>query len=271
MNNSADECEKLNWSGICSQLDEEKQSRIKRSTVVDCISSTNDWAMVQFKQNKVPAVCFAEQQTKGRGRNGREWVSPKGQNIYMSLAWPFGLKVADLHGLSLAVGVAIVRLLNHYQIKAQLKWPNDVLVDGRKIAGVLLESRIRENKSISVVIGVGLNVSMRNDQAGQINQRWTSMQAEIKLAKTSGRNQIAAALLSRLINVCEEYAKHGFSIYKDEWQSYDICKKARLKVTTADGIVYGKGLGVDDGGALRVQVDGRENIFHAADVSVRVD
>lgn len=270
MNNLAGEHEALNWIDISRQIEAGLLSQIKQFAVVESITSTNDWAMAQFQQAEVPAVCFAEQQTQGRGRNGRHWVSPEAQNIYMSLAWSSGIGAENLHGLALAMGVVIVQLLKQYGINAQLKWPNDVLVDGKKIAGILLESRISAKKNINVVIGIGLNVAMHVTSAEQINQQWTDVQREAEPQKNISRNQLAAVLLSNVLKACNDYERHGFSAYKDEWQRYDICKQAELEITTAEGVVYGKGLGISDNGALRVMVDRQEKIFYAADVSIRI-
>jgi len=271
MNDLSGEYEVLNWLGISRRVEAKYQSKIKQSAVVASIASTNDWAMAQIQDAKIPSVCFADQQTQGRGRNGRKWVSPRGQNIYMSLAWTFELAIDEFHGLGLAVAVAIVQLLKQYGINAQLKWPNDVLVDGKKIAGILLESRIRDKKNINVVIGIGLNIDMKIVSAEQINQQWTDMRRETNLQKNICRNQIAGDLLSRILQVCDKYELYGFNAYKDEWQRYDICKQADLVITTAEDVVYGKGLGISDNGALRVMLEGRERVFYAADVSIRVN
>ena len=271
MSNTDCEYESLNWVNISSQIEEKHLFQIKHYAVVEKIASTNDWAMAQFQEARVPSVCFAEQQTQGRGRNGRNWVSPKAQNIYMSLAWEFGIVAEDLHGLGLVMAVVIVQLLKQYGINAQLKWPNDVLVDGKKIAGILLESRIRAKKNINVVIGIGLNVDMQIVSAELIDQQWTDMQREADPQKNISRNRIAGLLLSKVLKACEDYELYGFSAYKDEWQRYDICKQAELEITTSDDVVYGKGLGISDNGALRVMLGGQERVFYAADVSIRVN
>lgn len=270
MNNAADGYDALSWVDISRRIDPVYLAQIKRHSVVDSIASTNDWAMLQFKEGETPAVCFSEQQTQGRGRNGRDWVSPKTQNIYMSLAWSFALKPENLHALSLVVGVVIVQLLKQYGINAQLKWPNDVLVRGKKIAGVLLESRIGVKKNLNVVIGIGLNIEMNSALGKKIDRQWTDMSREIGSKKSICRNKIAGILLTRLLQACENYGRLGFGAYKDAWKSYDICRHAELEITTSDGVVRGKGLGISDNGALRVMLNGQEKIFYAADVSIRV-
>ena len=270
MNNLAGEYEMLSWINISKQIDAKQLSQIKQSAVVETITSTNDWALAQCQDSKVPSVCFAEQQTRGRGRNGRDWVSPKAQNIYMSLAWQFDVAVEYFHGMGLVIGVVVVQLLKQYGINAQLKWPNDVLVNGKKIAGILLETRIKAKNHINAVIGIGLNVDMSITSHKQIDQQWTDMRREIDPQKNISRNQVAGMLLSKVIKACEDFEFHGFSAYKDEWQRYDICHQAELVISTSDGVVCGKGLGINDDGALRVMLDGQEKIFYAADVSIRV-
>ena len=135
--------------------------------VHDTIDSTNTWALKECKGGRsLPFVCFAEQQTEGKGRRGKAWVMPPGSNVAMSLAWSFVLPYQSLQLLPLSIAMAIVETLESFGLKrVQIKWPNDVYVDGVKIAGVLIETKIlksnADNKNtIAVVIGIGLNYDM---------------------------------------------------------------------------------------------------------------
>jgi BirA family biotin operon repressor/biotin-[acetyl-CoA-carboxylase] ligase len=258
----------LDWQKICSNLTAAQQRQIRTKAVLEMTTSTNDWGLQQSRSaDSLPAVCFAERQSKGRGRQGRAWASPQSQNIYMSLAWSFALPVAEISGLALAVAIPIVSILRQDGIHAQLKWPNDVWVNGEKIAGVLLESRVRSNYRCDVVIGIGLNVSMPDSV--DIDQQWTDMSRQYDADKLIDRNKIAGRLLAALIDVCECYQQSGFNAFIEQWNDFDCCKGAELEISTDNGVFYGVGEGVDDTGRLKVSVDGKSMLLTSADIKVR--
>ena len=261
----------LDWRVINNQLQPEQRLQLKQYRLKDEIESTNGLALEMFcKQGSLPAVCFAETQTRGRGRNGRSWRSPRSANIYMSLAWQFNMSVAELQTLSLAVGVVVVELMNAYGVDASLKWPNDVLVKGKKLAGILLESHIKTSGTINLVIGVGLNVSMTGSAAGAIDQPWTDMACEVRAPQTVDRSRVAGELLAAVMSLCSNYQKSGFEPYRKKWLDHDICVGSEVSIV-ADKVVYnGLCTGLDSQGALRVIIDGIEQVFYAADVNVRL-
>ena len=262
----------LEWVAIYRQLSTEQRLQLKRHRLDQEVDSTNDVALQQFcRSDDLPAVCFAETQTRGRGRNGRNWVSPESQNIYMSLVWGFKLSAEKLQALSLAVGVVVADILKAYGVDASLKWPNDVQVKGKKLAGILLESRIRRSGEVCLVIGIGLNVFMADADAAIIDQPWTDLTRENDIADDLDRNKIAGELLSATMQLCNEYEKTGFKLYQHRWHEYDICTGAEIKVVEAETAHYGTCLGINDEGALKVMIDGNEKVFYAAEVSVRVN
>ena len=164
---------------------------------------------------------FAEQQTAGRGRRGRTWVSPLGRNIYSSTVWRFSAGASGLSGLSLAVGVAIVKALEALGYKGVgLKWPNDLLWQGKKLGGILIEISGDAAGPCHVVVGIGLNVSMSEQQAADdIDQPW------IDLASISeqpiDKNAIAAALLNQLIPMLSTFEANGFEPLLQDWLERD--------------------------------------------------
>ena len=260
----------LDWLKINQQLDPQHKKCIKDFEVLKRVPSTNDRALEKFQMpGCVPAVCLAESQSEGRGRNGRNWYSPHAQNIDMSLAWSFDLPVKNMSALGLAVGVAIAKTLRSNGVDAGVKWPNDVLVDGKKIAGILIETRITGTQKINVVIGVGVNFFM-DDQHVDIDQLWTDVKRSSAGDFQLDRNELAAGLLGALIDVCNKYQEHGFAGFKDDWECLDICKNAVLELTTEQGFEVGKCMGIDDAGGLIVNIDGQSRIFYVADVCVRV-
>lgn len=262
----------LNESLIRRHLSAAQSKKLKHYLLEKSVSSTNDIAMQKFcKSGNLPGVCFAESQTQGRGRHGRHWVSPESQNIYMSLAWGFKLNIERLPLLSLAVGAVVADVLSAYCEDISLKWPNDIQIKGRKLAGVLLESHIKDSGQINLVIGVGLNVHMPIADGTGIDQLWTDMSQQQSQTEHLDRNEIAGQLLSAIMQLCSEYETTDFEPYKEKWMHYDICTGAEVQVKEADITHAGTCLGINDSGALRVMIDSSERVFYAADVSLRVN
>lgn len=261
----------LDWNVILTQLSAEQTLQLKAYSLVKQVGSTNEMALQEFcRKDNLPAVCFAESQTHGRGRNGRCWVSPESQNIYMSVAWRFKSGIEILPALSLAVGVVIADVLNSYGLDVSLKWPNDIQVKGKKLAGVLLESQVKVSGEVNLVIGVGLNVYMPDMDALNIDQLWTDIVREKNSINDLDRNEMAGKLLSAIMCLCSGYEKTGFASYRQKWLDYDVCSGVEVQLIEAGKINTGQCLGINEKGALRVLIDGDEQIFYAADVSVRV-
>jgi BirA family biotin operon repressor/biotin-[acetyl-CoA-carboxylase] ligase len=169
----------------------------------DTIPSTNDYLLAQKKI--ATAVCLAEQQSKGKGRLGREWHSPHGENIYLSYRCHLPKAMGEIGNLSVQVGEVVCRVLNQFGIKDGLtvKWPNDVLFEGKKLAGILIEVQPSAENSSHVVIGIGLNVNLMSDENNNISQPWTSMQAIV--GGLLNRNHIIASLISALIAEAQKF------------------------------------------------------------------
>jgi BirA family transcriptional regulator, biotin operon repressor / biotin---[acetyl-CoA-carboxylase] ligase len=262
----------LDWGKITDQLNEGQLLQLKQYRLEREIGSTNEVALEEFcRSGGLPAVCFAEMQTTGRGRLGRVWVSPKSENIYMSLAWEFALNINELQALSLAVAVVVADILKSYGVDAGLKWPNDIQVKGKKLAGILLESSIKPSGRINLVIGIGLNIMMPDAEAAAIEQPWTDLARESGEGYGLDRNKIAGKLLSSMMRLCMEYETTGFEPYRERWQGYDVCTGMDVQVTDAGNVYNGACLGINDKGALRVMVDGVEQEFYGAEVSLRVN
>jgi BirA family biotin operon repressor/biotin-[acetyl-CoA-carboxylase] ligase len=242
--------------------------------VFDSIDSTNDWSLRELKQGREPAfVCIADHQSRGRGRRGRHWLSPPAANIYCSLAWRFELPVDRLGMLSLAQGVAVIKALQKIGISnAWLKWPNDVLIDGEKIAGILVEtSGVRAN-SCNAVIGIGLNYRMPQDITAESGIRWTDV-VHSDCAVPADRNNLLAILLGEAAGMCRLYQQRAGAILPDIRVELDGLNNREVSVHLDNGDrLTGTVLGVNERGELRVLVEGHERDFNSADVSLkRVD
>jgi BirA family biotin operon repressor/biotin-[acetyl-CoA-carboxylase] ligase len=233
------------------------------------IDSTNSEALRGIAAGLgAPFVVLAELQTNGRGRRGRDWLSPYGQNVYCSLAWRIEGGLRHLDGLSLVVGLAVLRALRNVGlVGGGLKWPNDILVDGRKIGGVLLELVGDPADVCHVVIGIGINANMQMD-GGKINQPWTSLRAE--LGVTVDRCALVAALALQLEDVLGRHRRNGFAELRSEWEAAHLWRGCMVTLSTAQRDVVGLVMGVDHSGALRLSVDGEERVFSGGEISLRL-
>ncbi len=261
----------LGWKDIRAYLTCD-QDLFRVSEVFEVISSTNDWALEQCRSDdNLPAICLAESQQNGRGRRGRSWVSSSSRNIYLSIAWAFDSSLQDLTRLPLVIGVALVRFFRDYEIDAGIKWPNDILVNQRKIAGILLETRSSSKHKTKVVIGVGVNVDMSTNDAAQIEQPWTDFISECPNKQYMDKNQLVGDLLSKIVLAIQEFVAQGFDGFRNEWQEYDLCIGKQVVVTMQDQLVYGTAIDLDETGAIKVRIEnGEEQLFNAADISLRV-
>lgn len=233
------------------------------------VSSTNDF--VQLKKNSLcdekGFICLSEFQENGRGRRGRRWVSPLGCNLYLSVLWRFEEGASVLEGLSLAIGVAVNRALRTLFAKnVTLKWPNDILIEEKKLGGILLEMSGDPSGRCDVVMGIGLNIKMPKYQS-EIDQPWVSLD---QLVPSVSRNQVASAVINEIIPLLKGYPKTGFSKYADEWRAMDAFFGRRVQIIAGDSSTEGTCLGVADNGALILDINGVEKQFYGGEVSLRL-
>lgn len=238
--------------------------------VVPSLDSTNAEALRLLSSlPTLPFYVLAERQTSGRGRRGRSWVSPFGENIYYSLVLRIDGGMRQLEGMSLAVGLALLQVVRDCGVSsAGLKWPNDVLVGERKLAGILLELSGDPADVCHVVIGIGLNVNMLAAEVGAIGQPWTSMRME--LGRQLDRNDLVCALNRQLSHYLDIQLRHGFAALQDEWQRSHLWQLRPVALTAGGEPVEGVVLGVDQSGAVRMQVEGIERVFSGGELSLRL-
>jgi BirA family transcriptional regulator, biotin operon repressor / biotin---[acetyl-CoA-carboxylase] ligase len=234
------------------------------------IDSTNSYLMRH--ENPALQVCLAESQSAGRGRRGRVWVSPFAQNIYCSIGWGFDGGVAALEGLSLVVGLVVVRTLQRCGIAGmELKWPNDVLYQDHKLAGVLIEMTGDPAGYCQVVIGVGINVAMGDDLAQAITQPWIDLRTIIERQGLPGtsRNKLVATLIEELVMVLNDYERVGFADYCAEWQSFNAHAGQMVELHNGNNIYSGVCVGVNEVGALVLETARGRETFHGGEISLR--
>jgi len=263
--------QRLEAARIRAALPAIAQQRLRALEVLARTDSTNQ-RMLEADAALDPQALFAELQTAGRGRRGREWRSPFGANLYLSLAWSFPAWPPQLSALSLAVGVACARALRQAGLqRVMLKWPNDLRVGEDKLGGILIEQRGEAGGACRVVIGIGINVAMSAEQAGALGQPWTSLQAALAAAerKPPERNILAASLLGELVAALAEFESAGFAPFLHDWSSLDATANQAVRIEGGGEPLQGIARGVDAQGALIVEAQGRRHHIHAGEVSLR--
>jgi BirA family biotin operon repressor/biotin-[acetyl-CoA-carboxylase] ligase len=235
--------------------------------VVPETGSTNADLLARAPQLEAPVLRIAEHQTAGRGRAGRSWLSAPGHSLTFSLAWKFDGGLQQLTGLPLAVGVAVAETLGRLGQQVQLKWPNDVLKDGDKLAGILVETQPAGAGAVWTVIGIGLNLVMPDELEGKIGR---SVAAVPWLARMD-RDALMAALLDGLAEALAEFARGGFAAFSARWNVLHGWQ-GQLVTLLDRGEVLQEGLaaGVDDAGRLLLDTAQGRMAIVAGDVSLRV-
>src|SRR5690554_346542 len=237
----------------------------------DVLDSTNAHLLRCLQQQSFSnGYCVvAEMQEAGRGRRGRQWHSPFGQNLYFSTLWRFEQGMTVLDGLSLMVGLATLRALQHVSDQRfELKWPNDLLFQGQKLAGILLEVVGDPTGVCHVVMGVGINVNSGKDLAqSPIDQAWISLH-DIE-GHTVDRSRLLAAILNELIPALSEFEQYGFAAFAEQWKQYDAFYAQEVFLQLGDKTIYGVADGVSDSGELRLINHNGLQLFNGGEVSLR--
>lgn len=238
--------------------------------ILDSIDSTNAEVLRCLAAGApAPFLVLAERQDNGRGRRGRQWVSPFAENLYYSLGLRLEGGVFSLDGLSLSVGLAVLRCLREQGVvETGLKWPNDLLVAGRKIAGVLLELSGDPAGECQVVIGIGVNVNMLPGSRVVIDQPWTSLRECI--GHLVDRTALTQALGRWLEHYLSLHAQGGFAALREEWEACHLWQGKEVSLLAGPQRIDGVVLGVDSLGALRLDVAGQERQFSGGELSLRL-
>ncbi len=258
---------------IIAQLDSTGEQ--PEVTVLQQTDSSNDWCMQQLKSGRrAPFVCFAETQSAGKGRRGRHWSSPKFANIYMSLCVPVSWSAEVMPLLSLAMGDAVQSELQQAGVsRARLKWPNDVLVDDKKIAGVLIEA---SHTLSCVIIGIGLNVDMTaltcsnelQDELASVD--WTDVATELQSEGCAmiDRSVLAGRLLQRCMQVCAMLVDAPSQL-RTRLEAHFLHSEPITVHLDSGERLAGLSRGIASDGRLRVEIEGEIHLYSSADISLR--
>jgi BirA family biotin operon repressor/biotin-[acetyl-CoA-carboxylase] ligase len=258
----------LSEESIKGSLSKTLLDEIDSIFIEDSTESTNDNAKEHLKtQKNLFSVHLAEQQIAGRGRNNRKWVSPHGKNIYISLGWKSKLLHSQLEGLSLAVATSLISSLKEFTSSdLKIKWPNDLLINKKKISGILIETT-DSKKGLDIVIGIGINVHMDESEGVDIDQSWGNLE-EFPSNKLD-RNKIIVSIISEMYELFKEYPKSGFKNYLQAFESHNLLKDKLCKVNTDNETLEGKVLGVNEKGELLFENDGEIQHLRYGEVSIR--
>ncbi|NBH74621.1 bifunctional biotin--[acetyl-CoA-carboxylase] ligase/biotin operon repressor BirA [Rodentibacter pneumotropicus] len=223
------------------------------------ITSTNEWILQNIARLQKGDLCLAEYQTGGRGRRGRQWLSPFAGQMIFSFYWTFDPR-KSIEGLSLVVGLAIAEAFG-----VQVKWPNDILFDGRKLGGILIEIANVKNDGLNLVIGVGINVSLPEKTA--INQPYAQL---CEIDPNVDRQTLFPKLIQHLYIRLTRFEKEGIDEeFQRAWQKHNAFSHQAVNVITEQGIVPGIERGIDERGYLQVQCGNELRTFNGGEVSLR--
>lgn len=233
------------------------------------IDSTNRF-LKNIPSDRYIHVCCAETQTEGRGRFGRHWHSPFGENIYCSSRWHFFCDPSQLSGLSLTVSLAIYAALKSLNLHSgiQVKWPNDLLWQDKKLSGCLIEMNAESNGMTEVIIGIGINVNATG-QHKAIQQPWCSLY-DITSA-IQDRNAIVASLLLSLDNYLKRFSNSGFQPFLQEWNQLDYLKGKQVTVNNHSGNIQGMAQGINEQGQLVLKdAFGHTHVMSSGDTTLGI-
>lgn len=237
-------------------------------TLFESIGSTNDYLKLK-KKAKGPEICLAEQQTQGKGRLARKWHSPFGQNIYLSCLYLFQKDISELAGLSLVVGLAVINVLKSYGVSDQLfvKWPNDILFGQKKLAGNLIEIQAESYGESQAIIGIGLNVNMRNEELKEINQAWVALSHILNCYVD--RNELSARLINRLFQYLHHFNEFGFAPFHEEWLKADSLTGETITIKNVRESLSGRVVDINAQGHLVLRLaNGILRSFSSGDATI---
>lgn len=263
--------ELLDQKQIFAAMDESARGAIAGLELFDALDSTNQYLM-QAEPLATPGlhICMAEMQHAGRGRRGRSWESPFACNLYLSMLWRGEDVGPYVSGLGLAMASAVLETMQDFGVEGVgLKWPNDILIQGHKVAGMLIDMQSENAGGVRLVIGVGVNVDMSSvsqESDKNIDQPWTDMQTHTKTQLS--RNAIAGVLITRMTHALDECLSGGQQ-YLERWRQHDILKGHDVDVQLAGEQFSGLAAGIDDRGALLVKTASGLRRLYSGDVSVR--
>lgn len=256
-------------SNPVSLIDEQRltQALDKRCFYFDDIPSTNAFLLKHTEELESGDMCIAEYQSAGRGRRGRVWVSPYGCHLYCSMYWTFSQGMAQAMGLSLVVACSLVRVLEDLGIgELGVKWPNDIYLNRKKLAGVLIEMTGQADSECNLVIGIGLNMSMAVSHGEQIDQPWSDLSDQGAMPDKTG---LAIALQKQLYQDLQLFEREGLTAFMKRWEQADLFYGETIKLVMGNQEMTGVCRGVDDQGAILLETASGIKSYVGGEISLR--
>ncbi|QSV12383.1 bifunctional biotin--[acetyl-CoA-carboxylase] ligase/biotin operon repressor BirA [Kosakonia oryzae] len=245
------------------------RSRITQGniTVLPVIDSTNQYLLDRLNELHSGDACVAEYQQAGRGRRGRKWISPFGSNLYISMYWRLDQGPAAAIGLSLVIGIVMAEVLRDLGAdQVRVKWPNDLYLQDRKLAGILVELTGKTGDAAQIVVGAGVNLMMRKAQAEDISQSWINLQeAGVRI----DRNMLAIRLVTELRTALKCFEQEGLAPFLSRWEKLDNFINRPVKLIIGEKEIVGISRGIDAQGALLLEQDGVIKPWVGGEISLR--
>lgn len=243
------------------------QSIDNRCFYFDEIASTNGFMLSHTTELKNGDVCVAEYQSAGRGRRGRTWVSPYGHHLYFSLFWTFPQGMAQAMGLSLVVACTLVEVLKSFGVESiGVKWPNDIYLDNKKLAGILIEMSGQADSQCQLIIGVGVNMAMSEAQGKGIDQPWSDLS---ELVDMPDKTALVIELQKQLKRDIQLFEREGLAAFKARWQAADLFYGREIRLLMGEKSVEGICRGVDEQGAVLLETADGVQAFIGGEISLR--
>lgn len=253
--------ELLNESAILSHL---SQSGL---AVIPVIDSTNQYLLDRMDQLPSGFACIAEYQQAGRGRRGRKWFSPFGANLYMSMYWRLEQGPAAAMGLSLVIGIVMAEVIQSLgATDVRVKWPNDLYLHDRKLAGILVELTGKTGDAAHIVMGAGINLRMRSENATEINQEWINLE---EAGVAINRNELAAKVINSLREALPVFERDGLAPFIERWGRLDNFINRPVKLLIGEREVHGIARGIDKQGGLLLEQEGEIKSWVGGEISLR--
>ncbi|WP_145586735.1 bifunctional biotin--[acetyl-CoA-carboxylase] ligase/biotin operon repressor BirA [Yersinia kristensenii] len=235
--------------------------------VLPVVDSTNQYLLDRISELKSGDACVAEYQQAGRGRRGRQWVSPFGANLYLSMFWRLDQGPAAAMGLSLVVGIVMAEVLHKLGAgQVRVKWPNDLYLNDKKLAGILVELTGKTGDAAQLVIGAGINLTMRESTTNVISQDWINLQ---EAGVIIDRNKLTAELLSELRLAVVKFENEGLSAFISRWREMDNYLDRPVKLIIGNQEIFGIARGIDQQGALLLEQNGNVKPYIGGEISLR--
>ena len=234
-------------------------------SIFEEIGSTNDYLLENSKKNKL-SICLTESQTKGRGRNSKEWQSPKYENIYMSVSFSTNQDLKFFSSFSLVTAISVQKALTKHKFDTKIKWPNDIYINSKKVGGILIET-VSKDKNNIVVVGIGLNVFMKSNS--KIDREWTSLILENE-SKSIDRNKIISDIANELVIDKKTFEEKGFGVFSDKFNELNILKNKKVSLSNSqyEDVVA---LDVNEDGSLNLKTKGEISKIFSGEVSIRLN